>query len=71
MTVINQLTNKIIGVTGEIQTEFPELYVNLSETPLLISYTKKEIAVADFVGYLESIKLQLAQFENAYDKAQS
>jgi hypothetical protein len=39
----NKLMDEIFLVTTVIQKEFPELYVNLSETPLFLSYSEKEI----------------------------
>ena len=58
-----KITDKILGVTVTIQHKFPELYDHLNETPLFLSYKKMFIGMADYQQYLESIQLQLAEFE--------
>ena len=59
----NKLMDEIFLVTTVIQKEHPELYVHLSETPLFLSYSEKQINTVDFEQYLESLQMQLTAFE--------
>lgn len=53
---------EIMAVTKTIQEKHPELYVLLMETPLFLCLNKEENSEADFLCYLESIKMQLEIF---------
>ncbi|ASW75802.1 hypothetical protein IQ37_01930 [Chryseobacterium piperi] len=57
------LTKEILRITLEIQTQFPELYVLLSETPLIPSKHQEEINLNDLRQYLFSIIKQKKDFE--------
>lgn len=51
---------EIISLTANIETNYPELYKYLDETPFNICTTdKKEICVTDLEEYLATLKTQL------------
>jgi hypothetical protein len=64
MKLPEKLIQSILTVTVMIQSESPELYQQLSETPLFLSYKNMEICKSDFENYLESIQIQLKTAEN-------
>lgn len=50
----------IIQLTAEIETNYPELYKYLDETPISICETeRKTICTDDLKEYLETLKSQL------------
>lgn len=59
----NQLIKKIFDLTLSFQTEFPEIYDNLIETPLFINYGNKEISQSEYEAYSEFLKTQFQVFE--------
>lgn len=60
MKSLNQLMQEIIQLTTEIETNFPELYIYLEETPLSLGETEeKTISTKDLKQYLETLKSQL------------
>ena len=60
MKSLNALMQEIIRLTLKIETDYPELYRFLNETPLSLSETKKDkINTNDLEQYLESLKTQL------------
>ena len=60
MKSLNLLMQEIIRLTTVIESDYPELYKYLSETPLSLSETKNDaISTNDLVEYLESLKTQL------------
>lgn len=61
MKSIQQLMHDIIQLTTEMETNFPELYNYLDETPLTLGETiEKEISTQDLTQYLETLKTQLS-----------
>lgn len=62
---MKELFGEIFAVTREIQLKHPELYKNLSETPLFLTENEAagDLGTRDFKQYLESLKTQLADFE--------
>lgn len=64
-----KLMQEIFDITTIIQKTCPELYKNLTETPLFISYEEKEIKNADYRKYLDFLKNQLDEFSKTYQKA--
>jgi hypothetical protein len=70
MKTLNQLMQQIIGITTEIETNYPELYKYLSETPMDLSETKKEkINTDDLEQYLETLKSQLEHHIETHKKS--
>lgn len=60
MKKLNELMQEIILLTTKIETEYPELYRYLDETPLVICDTEeKAICLKDLKKYLETLKGQL------------
>ncbi len=60
MKTLNQLMQDIIQLTTEIETNYPELYKYLSETPLSLSETaSKTVHTTELKLYLETLKSQL------------
>lgn len=69
MKTINQLMQEIIKITFEIETDYPELYKFLNETPLDICDTKeKTICTSDLEHYLNTLKLQLQHHIETHKK---
>ncbi len=58
-----KISDQIFDITAKIQKEFPELYKILMETPLASSYRQENVSNDSLREYLESIKIQLAQFQ--------
>lgn len=51
---------EIIELTSKIETDYPELYNYLGETPLSISETtEKSVSTDDLKKYLDTLKSQL------------
>lgn len=65
-----KLMQEIFDITTIIQKTCPELYKNLSETPLFISYEEKEIKNADYRKYLDFLKKQLKEFSKDIPKTE-
>ena len=60
MKTLNQLMQDIIQLTTVIETQYPELYKYLSETPISLGVAQeKKISTADLNQYLETLKSQL------------
>lgn len=60
MKTLNQLMQDIIRLTTEIETNYPELYKYLNETPLYLSETtSKKVHTTELKQYLETLKSQL------------
>ena len=58
-----KILNEIFEITTIIQKKHPELYLNLNETPLFLTYKKDDLSLIDLEQYLESLKVQLNTFE--------
>ncbi|WP_295234989.1 hypothetical protein [Sediminibacterium sp.] len=60
MKKLNELMQEIILLTTKIETDYPELYQYLDETPFVICDTEeKTICLNDLEKYLETLKGQL------------
>lgn len=57
-----KLIRKIFDITAVIQNSCPQLYMNLTETPLFISYEESEIKNIDYKRYLDFLIIQLEEF---------
>lgn len=60
----NQLMKEILDMTLSFQMEFPEIYDNLLETPLFLSYENKGMSEMEFEEYRQFLKAQLQVFTN-------
>lgn len=60
MKTLNQLMQEIIRLTTQIETNYPELYKYLSETPLALHEApEKTVDTIELERYLETLKSQL------------
>jgi hypothetical protein len=60
MKKLHQLLDDIARLTANIETNYPELYKYLGETPLDIGEASSgKITTADLENYLETLKDQL------------
>lgn len=67
MKKLNQLMQEIIQLTTLIETDYPELYKYLDETPITICSTEeKTICSNDLEQYLETLKQQLHKHINTH-----
>lgn len=58
---------EIVSLTANIETNYPELYKYLDETPISICETeKKEICTEDLEEYLSTLKNQLKNHINSH-----
>ena len=60
---IQDLMNDILITTMRIQKKCPELYILLTETPLVFTYSNSRITAHELKQYLSSLKMQLKTFE--------
>lgn len=67
MKTINEITNEINNYTSIIKNTFHELYDKLTETPLFLSYEKKDNSIADYKSYLSFLKSQLTELVKIYE----
>lgn len=59
---------EIIQLTTEIETNYPELYNHLGETPFSVCETKEiRICTSDLDQYLETLKSQLRHHLETHD----
>ena len=69
MKKLNQLMQEIIEITSLIETQYPELYKYLDETPVYICETEqKSICTKDLEDYLETLKQQLKNHIESHKK---
>ncbi|MGA8853455.1 MAG: hypothetical protein WB492_04680 [Christiangramia sp.] len=54
---------EIFDLTCAFQTKFPEIYENLLETPLFLTYKGTDTSQKEFKNYLDFLKTQLRIFE--------
>ena len=53
------LLKEIFDLTLSFQFKYPEIYENLLETPLVLTYKNKNISKKEFLDYREFLKAQL------------
>lgn len=69
MKNLSQLMQEVISITSTIESDYPELYKYLDETPFKICETeKKEICVSDLKEYLQTLKEQLKDHIASHSK---
>lgn len=60
MKSLNELMQEVIQITSKIETEYPELYTYLGETPLTACVNdEKTLCAEDLKKYLDTLKSQL------------
>ena len=63
MKALHKLMQEVVDLTTKIETEYPELYRYLDETPLdLGRHPEKEISVEDLKNYLTTLREQLKEY---------
>jgi hypothetical protein len=62
-----KLTAGIIAVTLKIQSEFPEVYTVMSQTPLFLLFKSNEITTNQLGEYLIEIQDHLSAFRSNRD----
>ncbi|MCA0380744.1 MAG: hypothetical protein LCH58_01180 [Bacteroidetes bacterium] len=69
MKNVNQLMQEIISISSTIESDYPELYKYLDETPFKICETNKnEICISDLEEYLKTLKEQLKDYISSHNK---
>lgn len=69
METLNQLMQDIIKLTANIETNYPELYKYLNETPLYLSKTSSQkVHTTELKQYLETLKSQLLHHIETHHK---
>nr|WP_294777922.1 hypothetical protein [uncultured Flavobacterium sp.] len=69
METLNQLMQDIIKLTANIETNYPELYKYLNETPLYLSETSSQkVHTTELKQYLETLKSQLLHHIETHHK---
>lgn len=62
--IITEITN----LTTTIETDYPELYKFLEESPITLSSSNyPEMSDAELVAYLEDLKLLLNRYKNTHN----
>lgn len=57
------LLKEIFDLTLSFQLKYPEIYENLLETPLFLTYKNKDISKKEYLDYREFLKAQLEILE--------
>lgn len=69
MKTLNQLMQDIIRLTTQIETNYPELYKYLSETPLTLNdVPEKSVDTTELEQYLATLKSQLLHHIDTHHK---
>ena len=72
MKQLNKLMQEVIDLTSIIETQYPEIYRYMNETPLTIGkHPEKEISTEDLKDYLQTLKAQLKEHIQTHSKKQS
>lgn len=61
--VTEKLIKEIFDITALLQKKYPEIYANLTEDPIKISYKTKAIKDADYQMHLDSLKSRLKELK--------
>ena len=70
MKALHKLMQEVVKLTTLIETEYPELYKFLDETPLSIGkHPEKEVTIADLKSYLQTLKSQLEEHIKTHRKS--
>ena len=63
MKNINHAMQEIVLLTTEIETNYPELYKYLDETPIFLGAApEKGVSTKDLEGYLNTLKEELKRY---------
>jgi hypothetical protein len=63
MKTIHTLLQELVLLTTQIETNYPELYQTLEETPIFLgSAPGKEISTVELENYLQTLKEELKRY---------
>ncbi|HWY37410.1 MAG TPA: hypothetical protein VNY73_02555 [Bacteroidia bacterium] len=70
MKALNKLMQEVVKLTTLLETEYPELYKFLDETPISIGkHPEKEVTITDLKNYLQTLKSQLEEHIKTHRKS--
>lgn len=70
MKALHKLMQEVVKLTTLIETDYPELYKFLDETPLTMGkHPEKEVTIADLKNYLQTLKSQLEEYIKTHRKS--
>jgi hypothetical protein len=65
----HELMEEVIEFTSEIETEYPELYKYLEETPLFQGpVSGSDVSAVDLENYLNTLKRQVIDYLKTHDQ---
>jgi hypothetical protein len=65
----HELMEEVIAFTSEIETEYPELYKYLEETPLFQGpVSGSDVSATDLENYLNTLKRQVIDYLKTHDQ---
>jgi ubiquinone/menaquinone biosynthesis C-methylase UbiE len=69
MKALHKLMQEVLKLTTKIETEYPELYRYLDETPMSFGkHPEKEVTIADLKNYLQTLREQLEEHIKTHRK---
>jgi len=69
MKKLKQLMTEITQISSEMESNYPELHKNLSETPIPVGECAgNEICTSDLENYLNTLKEQLLNYVKTHEK---
>jgi hypothetical protein len=72
MKKINQLMQEIISLTTNIETNYPELYRYIDETPIFLSNSAgTDITTTDLESYLNTLKEELYEYIKTHNRGKA
>lgn len=70
MKTIQTLLQELVLLTTQIETNYPELYQTLEETPLFLGKTSgKEMSTDELENYLQTLKKELKLYIENHPKS--
>ncbi len=69
MKNLQKLMIEIANISSDMEANYPELYRNLSETPITVGKcAENEVCTVDLENYLNTLKEQLINHINTHEK---
>jgi hypothetical protein len=69
MKALHKLMQDVLNLTTKIETEYPELYKYLDETPIRLSARpEKDVTISDLKNYLQTLREQLEEHVKTHRK---
>jgi flagellar biosynthesis chaperone FliJ len=70
MKALQKLMQEVLKLTTKIETEYPELYKYLDETPMNVGkHPEKDVTIADLKNYLQTLREQLEEHIKTHRKS--